>query len=46
MLSPKQHTETAVERALKHAFPQTAFKVEVNDATRRACGALARRSFP
>ena len=31
-LSPKQRTATAVERALNHAFPQTAFRVEVGDA--------------
>lgn len=31
-LSPKQRTATAVERALKRAFPQTAFKVDVGDA--------------
>jgi hypothetical protein len=29
---PKQRTETAVERALKRAFPQTRFRVEVGDA--------------
>jgi hypothetical protein len=29
---PKQRTETAVERALNHAFPRTAFKVEIDDA--------------
>jgi hypothetical protein len=30
--TPKQRTETAVEDALRRAFPQATFKAEVNDA--------------
>lgn len=31
-LSPKQSAEAALERALKHKFPRTVFKVEFGDA--------------
>jgi hypothetical protein len=31
-LSPKQRAATAIERALKQAFPQTRFKVDVGAA--------------